>query len=242
MSPTVDNQPNSVDILKNFSINLSNNSNLIEFVSKIITLILIDVIVLVFLIILAFTVFVVVIQIIKSGYRMIEDLLESIENKNTGTDHSSIVFYSVIVFIICVFLNKLYPFSMDDLAKYLYNGSFIIFPIMMAIFVPIITMIIDLLKSNTISNFLNSTKAEEIKNQFSELALGTLKAMLNYLTFVTKDFLLTIQELTIDEFKKTNELEAANNDGNNINIGGIDNTNGNSHTGSSDDPCKRRIK
>lgn len=236
LSPTVVNETNGVDILNRFAINLSNNNNLIELASKIVMLFLIDVIVLVFLIIMAFTVFVVVIQIIKSGHRMIEDLLKSIENKSTGTDHSSIVFYSVIVFIICLFVNKLYPFKIDDLAELLYNGSFIIFPVMMAVFIPIITMIIDLLKSNTISNFLNSERAEEIKELFAGLALGTLKAILNYLTFVTKDFLLTIQELTIDEFNKPKESGEGNNDENNVNTNGNNNTCG-TGSGSSDNTC-----
>lgn len=201
------------DILSNFIKNLGNESNSVKVIANIISLCIVDVILLIILMIIAFIVFVVVIQIIKSGNRMVKDLIKSINNPK-GTDYSSTVFYSVIVFIICFFVYELYPFSPDDFSELLSNGAFIIYPVMAAVFIPIITAIIDVLNSDRISSYLNSERAERIKEKFTKLALDTLEAMLNYITFVTRDFLMSIQELSIQEFDEPEYKRGENIDNN----------------------------
>lgn len=210
-----------MDILTSFLRNLSNNSSSIEWVAKIISLCIIDVALLIVLLIIAFIIFIIVIQIVKSGNRMVKDLIKSINNPSE-TDYSSTVFYSIIVFVICFFAYKLYPFDANDFAELLSNGSFVIYPIVAAVFIPIITAVIDVFKSDTITNYLKSDKAGKVKEKFSNLALGTLEAMLNYITFVTKDFLQSIQELSIEEFdeshrKPDNTRGENNNDDNDKN-------------------------
>lgn len=216
-------------ILTRILINLSNNSSSIEWAAKIISLCIIDVALLIVLLIIAFIIFVVVIQIVKSGNRMVKDLINSINNPSE-TDYSSTVFYSVIVFVICFFAYKLYPFNSDDFAELLSNGSFVIYPIVVAVFIPIITAVIDVLKSDAISKYLQSEKAERVKKKISDLALDTLEAMLNYITFVTRDFLQSIQELSIEEFNEHSE-ESDSTRGENNND---DNDKNGNHTDSND--------
>ncbi len=201
-------------VLTSFFIALHNNGNSFEVIANIIFLIIINIILLLILLIIAFVVFVVCIQIIKSGHRMFNDLIKSINNPN-GTDYSSTVFYSFIVFVICFFAYKLYPFELNDFAKVLSDGVIIIYPVMAAIFIPIITTVIDALNSTSISGFLNKDSTKKIKEKFGELALGTLEAILNYITFVTKDFLRSIQELSINEFIEPDNVGGENDNDNN---------------------------
>lgn len=193
---------------------LRNNGNSFEVVTKLIGLGIIDTIILIILVIISFIIFVVVIQIIKSGNRMVKDLIKSINNPS-GTDHSSTVFYSVIVFIICFFAYKLYPFELNNFVELLSNGAIIIYPIMAAVFIPIITTLIDVFSDDSIKKFLADERVENVKEKIIGLTFGTLDAILNYITFVTRDFLQTIQELSIDEFKDdTNDTKGGNTNGN----------------------------
>ena len=229
----------NIDIFTSFLSNLQNNKSPIELTTKIIYLFILDFIVLIVLMIIAFVIFVIFIQIIKSADRMVKDLIKTINSPDT-TDNSSIIFYSAIVFCICFFIYKMYPFETNTLAELLSNGSIIIYPVIVAVFIPIITTVIDFFKKDSITTFLKSPKVKNIKNQFSGLALGTLEAMLNYLTFVTKDFLQTIQELSIDEFKNTEEdIYESNEDNNDNNCNNNDNIDNKSNINNkSDKPDK----
>ena len=220
--------PIETNILTIFVSNLRDNENSFNWVTNLIGLGIIDAILFIILAIVSFIIFVIVIQIIKSGHRMIKDLMKSINNPNT-TDYSSTVFYSAIVFVICFFAYKLYPFELDNFVEILSNGAIIIYPLMAAVFIPIITTVIDVLNGESVKKVKEDKRVQNVKEKIIGLSFGTLEAILNYITFVSRDFLQTIQELSIDEFKDDkSDSKGGNGNGNNI-------KNSNSTSNSSDD-------
>lgn len=190
--------------------------------ANLIGIVLIDTVVLIFLLILAFIVFIVVIQILKSGVKMVKGLRETLKG-NANPDYSSTVFYGIIVLSISYLVFRLYPFSVDSFNELLVRGDIFIYPIMLAILIPIITMIMDVINDHFIQGFLKEKRTKEVKKIFSDIAIGTLVAILTYIKFVTKDFLISIQELSTEEFdsKSTEdeeEQDAENSDNNSGNL------------------------
>lgn len=213
--------PTETNILTIFVSNLHDNKYSFDWITNLIGLGIINAILFIIIVIISFIIFVIIIQIIKSGHRMIEDLMKSINNPNE-TDYSSIVFYSAIVFAICFFAYKLYPFELDSFVELLSNGAIIIYPIMAAVFIPIITTVIDVLNGESIKKFKDDERVQNVKEKIIDLSVGTLEAILNYITFVSKDFLRTIQELSIDEFRDDiNDTKGGNANGNNIKNGNV---------------------
>lgn len=180
---------------------IKNSSNGIDLAANILLFLIINATILVFILIILFVVFVVIVQILKSSVRMLRDLQDSFYSPEK-TNHSSSVFYALIILTLAFFVYQVFPFNTEKFANLLNSGEIIIYPIMLAVLIPIIVIVTDILQTEEIKKLKGSETAQKIKNLIFKLASGTVEAILNYLAFVTKDFLQAIQELSIDEFKE----------------------------------------
>ena len=156
---------------------------------------------LIFLLIMWAAFFGLLIEIWYIGKRLLQELNASLETKPGETAFPvKWLIYTVTIVLICIFWSKTQVFTTDDLADILTTGQIFIYPVAIAVITPVYFILVDWITNKNNWNFLlKSQKVKDIKTMLVDIPVDSIAALLNFLKFITSDFLESIQELAMDD-------------------------------------------
>lgn len=150
------------------------------------------------------------IEIWFAGVHLWEDLKSSFNDKNKMSSLTIKLFvHTIIVGIICIYWYSNNSFEVDDFNDLLLNGRIFIYPIAIAVIMPVYLLLVNWITNpNNIKQLLEGEGEEnEIKQLLKDISIGTITTLLNFIKFVTKDFLTAIQNLVWEDEEETKSDE-----------------------------------
>lgn len=115
---------------------------------------------------------------------------------------------AICLFIISQYIFSVYPHSTDDVADILINGELFTFPLILCILIPVFLIFAENIASYSQSNDRIKKEWKICKDKAIDIASGIILSLLNFIQFVTSDYLRDIIELTEEgDFKEKNDSE-----------------------------------
>lgn len=161
------------------------------------------------LLILFFVIWVVFAQIFKSAHTIYNDLKKSIINPNEK-NKTSMIFYAFIIFVVGAWFNKNTNIKVGNIGEQMISADIIVLPIIIAIFIPIIALLMDFIDKGNLETLMKTERAKEIKELLIDLVFGTLFSVLHYLKLITSDYLNSIRELSNSNMIDSDEEQCEN--------------------------------
>lgn len=138
------------------------------------------------------------------GRKLLSELNASLVKNEAETSFPiKLLIHTIAVIIICIYLSNNKMLTSDELNNLLTDGRLIVYPVAIAVVIPVYFVLVDWItnKSNW-TGFMKSDRVKEIKKLLLEISVGSIMTLLNFIKFVTNDFLMSIQELAIEEEEK----------------------------------------
>lgn len=121
------------------------------------------------------------------------------QHSKEDTNYIGYIWYSFTILTVCVWLYHYWPLNWDEFVTKFSSGDYIVYPIILALLSPFFMLISGSVKQGWAKDFLDKEEVKDAFDDIQSLVVDVFVAAINYLKYVSADFLMSIKDLADDD-------------------------------------------